>query len=519
MVRSDKSKIIKNAFISSAGKYGEYVLALVSSAIIARALGKSDYGTYAYIIWMCGWMIALSNIALPTTIIRYVAECRGADRIDQAERLSKKYLTEQSITTVIICLFFVVFTYFFQPEAIKEQPQITALFICIAVFFKARYIYMNSIAKGYERFDLEAISSVVVGVMGVALVAVLAYYQSDVTEFVVAYLLTSFLLMFALWLLFKINKIRLRRGAVDGELLKQATDFKRATVLLGMVGIFGNRTVEMMLLGQFASSEQVAYLTIAAALTKGFVDLLTVGLTSVLMPSMANAIGRSRTDELQKLFLESTRFYLFCGVGIAFSGILLAKPVIAAVYGADFLSGAWVMSWTMGISGMAMSGAAVGAYLSTTNNQRLRVKFAATVITCNIILAVILVPKLGLVGAVISIGVSALIGLILGFQWVVRNLGATIPFGRYFRIILSGVLAILIVYGPVYYYDDLLISFFAFFLYAFLYLILSIRLNCWLQADYALISSFVVKLPARLNQFVSQLVLVVAFLAGKKLPH
>ena len=80
MVRSDKSKIIKNAFISSAGKYGEYVLALVSSAIIARALGKSDYGTYAYIIWMCGWMIALSNIALPTTIIRYVAECRGAGK-------------------------------------------------------------------------------------------------------------------------------------------------------------------------------------------------------------------------------------------------------------------------------------------------------------------------------------------------------------------------------------------------------------------------------------------------------
>lgn len=518
MNSSLKNSIVRNALISSAGKYGEYALALISSAIIARALGKVDYGTYAYIIWLCGWMIKLSNISLPTTVIRFIAESRGANQPEEGQKLAHKLAGRQSITTLIVCLAFLIAAHFYRPAAFADQTNGILLFICIAVFFKARYIYRIAIAKGNERFDLEAISSILVGAIGVTLVALLAFYESSIADFLIVYTLTSFLLSLALWILFKVNKIQTRRGSIDANFLVKANDFRRTTFLLGLVTVFGNRAIEMLLLGQYGTPEEVAFFTIAGALTRGVKDLLTVGLTAVLMSSMANAMGRSRLDHLQKIFLESTRFYLFCGVGIGFSSLLLAKPMIGFVYGNDFLDGAWVMSFTLCFSGIAVTASAVGAYLSTTDNQKLKVRFALCTLSVNLILAILLVPSYGLAGALISTGLTRVFSTVLGLQWVVRDLDTPIPISQYLRTITAGLLAIVIVYAFTFNTQNLLILFFAAIIYGILYVILTIALNCWSESDYKIIQSIQNKLPKAIHPSYQRLVIIIAFITRKKLP-
>jgi len=513
-----KNSIARNALISFAGKYGEYALALISSAIIARALGKDDYGTYAYIIWLCGWMIKMSNISLPTTIIRFIAESRGANQPEEGQKLAHKYSRHQTITTFIVCLCAVIAAHLYQPTTLVDQPQTVLIFICLAVFYKARYVYMVAIAKGNDRFDLEAIASVLVGVIGVTLVGLLAFYNGSVSDFLIAYTLTSFLLSLVLWVLFKINKLRSRRGPINAELSAKADKFRKATFLLGLVEVFGNRTFEMLLLGQYGVAEDVAYLAIASALTRGVVDLLTVGLTAVLMSSMANAMGRSRPDQLQKIFLESTRFYLFCGVGIACASILLARPMIGIIYGQEYLAGAWVMSWILCISGIGITASSVGAYLSTTDNQTLRVKFAVYVLAVNFILAVLLVPQYGLTGALVSIGLSAIFSTALGLQWVIRDLDAPVPIGQYVRTLMAGIIALAVLYLLTLGIQNLFALLFSSLLYGLLYVILTIKFNCWTSSDYQLINSIENKIPNRIHPSYRKLVSIIAYITGKKLP-
>lgn len=506
MVSSNRSRILKNALITMAGKYGEYILALLSSAIIARALGPTEYGVYAYIIWISGWMIRLSNISLPLTIIRFVAECRGSGYPEHGDHLAHHYSSQQSLTTLLVCLSFSLGIYFFRPEALKEHSFEIVGLICVAVFFKARYMYLVALAKGYERFDFEAIASVLVGIISIGMVAILAWYQEPVSSFVCAFALTSLFLAIAIALMLRFNKIRISRGELPESLLSRAKSFRRATFLLGAVSVFGNRSIEMFLIGQFASTQDVGYLSIAGALTRGLVDLLTVGLTAVLMPAMASAFGGKQNDRINRLFSESTKYYLFFGLAIAVSSFFISKPVIQIIYGSEFLAGSWVMTVVMFSSGLSLSTVSVGSYLSTTERQDLRVKFALAVLGFNLLIAAVLVPRFGLNGALISIFSSAIFSTCIGFQWVARNIEGSLPYGVYSRIILAASCSALPCLWLNYNIRFTLAWLVYAGLFAALYLLFSVLLKCWNNDDYRMVGSIASKLPPILAKPIQRMV-------------
>jgi len=499
MISTNRASVVNNVIITTIGTYGETLLALIASAIIARALGPSEYGIYTYVIFLSGWMIKLSNISLPATAIRFVAESRGSGKLERSSRVAGILLTRQTINSVLVCLGFILFLQFFTPEILEDQHSLLYALICVAVFFKARYVFTVSIAKGHERFDIEAISTILVGIATIAMVAVLAFVSQRVDSFVMVYTISSYLMLVAAWHLCRSNGIRYERGPIDSEYLDKVHKYRRLAVLLGLVALLGGSSLEMFLLGQYATTAQVGFFALSIALTRGLNELCTAGLSTILMPRMAHAFGADNVKGVRNIFLESTRFYIFFGIGLGLSGLVIAEPVIFIVFGSEFIDAAWVFAAVLMIAGYGMTSAAVGAFLSTTDRQDVRVKFAVSVLIVHFVLVFSLVPLYGLLGAVVSSACSTLFRVVLGFQWVVRNLGVALPYGLYLRLLSAGLLAMAPALALAHYVDFVAVDIFAAVLFAGLYLLLSIKLGCWYSKDLDLVKHVVSLLPGAMS--------------------
>lgn len=68
----------------SIATYPELALGLLQGVVIARSLGRAEFGHYAFAPWACGTLITLSNNALTMSSIKLIAEARGAGRANVA---------------------------------------------------------------------------------------------------------------------------------------------------------------------------------------------------------------------------------------------------------------------------------------------------------------------------------------------------------------------------------------------------------------------------------------------------
>ena len=73
---SQRIAVLRSVTIVSLSSYVEFALGLVVSIWIARALGPDDFGRYAFIVWLCSWLITCSNNALTTSSTKFIAEVR-----------------------------------------------------------------------------------------------------------------------------------------------------------------------------------------------------------------------------------------------------------------------------------------------------------------------------------------------------------------------------------------------------------------------------------------------------------
>ena len=76
-LRVSNRRVLNTAY-ASLGVYVEYLLGLVASILIARALQPADMGVYGLLVWICATGVVVANAGITLAAIKFVAELRGA---------------------------------------------------------------------------------------------------------------------------------------------------------------------------------------------------------------------------------------------------------------------------------------------------------------------------------------------------------------------------------------------------------------------------------------------------------
>ena len=130
---------------------------------------------------------------------------------------------------------------------------------------------------------------------------------------------------------------------------------------------------------------------------------LPVVLANTFLPRIGRGSGRFASDPgLRQLY----RSAWFLGVGMALTSMMVLPPLVPLVFGDEFLPAQAALVWLGPAAFAVATGCASGVWLNTQGFQKLIAQRSAIGALVNIILNLLLIPRMGFIGAALATSVS-----------------------------------------------------------------------------------------------------------------
>jgi O-antigen/teichoic acid export membrane protein len=494
-----QSSAIGAALLVTGSTYISFMLGLLASALAARALGPHDFGRYAYVVWLSGVLVVVANNGLTTTAIRFISELRGAGRGSDVDAIHGWLWKRQVACSVGTIVLLTACLSLLKPSDWTESLAIFGIVVAVSVFAKSMYLFDVSAAKGHRQFGVEATSSVALSVLNALAVLALFLLHLGLLSYLAVFAAVSVGYAVAGRILLSRRGIVSTAGPIGDELRQRVGQHLFWTVVLCLIAAFGSRATETYLLNRLWTAADVGFFAIAVAICRGGAEILSSGLTSVLMPLMAQGYGEQGLDRVKSILAASVRYFTFAGLVLAGVGTLWAESLVTLIYGDQYAAAVPVFQVMVIATGLTLSQGAFGAVLSTTDNQRLRAAAAAILVTLAAGLALLLVPPYGLRGATASVALGAVITLAVVALMVTRTVGATLPWRELSRLLAAAAAAFAVVALCAYVLPHPLVRFVLGVAYVWLLTMASVRFGAWTSEDFRMMSEFANRKPRQLG--------------------
>lgn len=494
-----RAAVLRAALLTTGSTYISFVLGLLVSVLVARSLGPDDYGRYAYVVWLAGILVMLSNNGLTSTGIKFVSECLGRQDSDGAARVHGWLRRQQMLCIGVVGVFFLCVIPFIKPSGWTGHLWVLICTVQLAAGVKALSMFNTSIAKGYGVFTIEALTNLVASVSNAVAAGMLAWLHAPTFAYVVMFAMTS-----VIYLTMSHGQLR-RRGVLPGparpaaDLLERLKPHLWWTVGLTAITAIGSKSVDTLLLNAWVGAADVGYYAIAQGLTRGGVELLVSGLSAVAMPLMGYAFGSGEPARIRRVFEDTTRYYQFLGLIIAGVGWFWSDVVVNLMYGSRYATVVPVLRIMVISSGMLLANGAASAVLTNSDNQRFRVMVTLLSFALSASIAVALIPRFGVIGAALAqTGASVVSSLVL-IVGIRKYVGLDAPWLLLMRQYVAALLAALLGFGLVWLAGARWGAWLAGPVYALGFVVLSLFLGVWRPEEVGHLDKYVDRYPGVLG--------------------
>ncbi|AKJ29879.1 oligosaccharide flippase family protein [Caldimonas brevitalea] len=481
--------VFRSALLITGSTYVAYAAGLVTNMIIARGLGPADFGRYSYLVWLSGLLVVFMNNGLTTSAIRFISECMGREDAPAARKLHRWFAARHWAACAVVGGVFLAALPWVKPAGWDGHLLTFAAVALAAALARAWYLFGVSVAKGHGLFGLEAASVSLLAVANLVAAGIGLLAGAHLLGFLLIFVLHSLAhpLVIARWS--RKAGVQADPGESDPALLARVRPHLYWTVVLTFAAALSNKSVETFLLNSLVGPEAVGFFTIAAALTRGGVDLLSSGLTTILMPTMAHAYGAGGVERVSRITSDAARYFQYLGLLLAGVGAFWAAPAIQIMYGPKFAEAALLLEVMVVVGGLTLTQGTFGALLSTTDNQRVRAGVAVFSVVFSAVTALLLVPRFGIIGAVVAHAISSVVVLVVVALLVVRTLKIQLPLADVGRMLLAAAGGAALALPIALLAPGLLGRLAAGVVYAVAYIACSLFLRVWYTRDMAVIGS------------------------------
>ena len=439
---STRNAILKNTLFSSVGIYTEYFLGMLTSIIIARHLGPADFGAYSLVIWLVAAGVTITNSAVASAVIKFLAELRGAGmetRIRSLLAWARK---------VQVCLLAVVVTtgaVLFLAHGDRIMPDfnhgLLLSILILTTILRAMYMLNIGIAKGYENFRATAAIALIVAPLNLVLILIVWLLDGPMEWFLGAFTVSSV----AFWW---VSSRQVRpllppaetREPLDDAMLRRLRSYMTLVAVTVTVSFVTASEIEVLFLTLLDSSASAGQFKVAYQLSSGALLLVPGVFGALLLPMMANAQAQGRQVASRRLAMSTTYLAALALPLVAF-GLAFADGIIGLLYGDAFAPAAFAFAACLATGAFSVVSQGASSYLLGSDRQR---TLMIVVLTCSLVkvgLDIVLIRSHGLAGAVAAYGATSILmgSLLLGLA--LRYSGARLEWGRITRALLAAAIA------------------------------------------------------------------------------
>ena len=408
---------------------GQIVSTLISSLgviFVARFLGSVDYGEVTVVMIPMNIVILFQGIGVDQAMTRFLAKYRGEGRTKDLKVITTVGLSFCVAVSLVSAALLWLSSGWLARNFLQNERLVPLLNVAVlAVVGNTLLTTIQSILVGYERMGLRSVTMISLSVVKSFLAPLLvwlglgpygAVLGNSVGMLVVGIFSLVLLIVFV-------------RGHDGGS----SIGFSEA--LRGLF-VFGLPLYMANLLGgglqQLYNSLMAIYVDVSlignysAAVNFGaLVAVFTGPITTALYPLFSKM---NREDKgLRVVFQSSVKYTALIILPVAMGLILLADPVVGIVYGSDFVFTAFYLKLYLvaflfsGLGNFSVNNLfnGIGETRQSFNTNLLALLVGAP-------MALLLIPRFGVVGLLFTMVVAPRVGLFYGLWWIKKTFGFSV---------------------------------------------------------------------------------------------
>lgn len=407
-------KIAKNIGVLLFAKIVSHIINFFFIMYTARYFGAEGFGILSFALAFTGLFGVFSDIGLATLTVREVARDKS---------LAQKYLGNivvMKIILVVITFGLIVLTINLlgYPEQTVKVVYLVALSIIAGAFSEMFY----SIFHAYEKMEYHSVGHILRSALMLSGALFAISKGFSVVGFAYIYFFVSavvlgYCFVVCVWK-FVLPKIEVDWGFWKPT-IKEALPFWLSGVFV--VVYF---RIDMVMLSMIKGDAAVGWYAASYRLIDALA-FIPVSLTSAIYPVFSKLYGNSE-NSLKMIFEKCFKYLFIIAFPIGVGTTLLADRIILLIFGSEFIPSIIALQILIWAGVLSFINCTPATLLNSINEQKTLMKITGLGAIFNISMNLILIPKLGYVGASIAtVATEFIVGVILFYfisKYMYKNL-------------------------------------------------------------------------------------------------
>lgn len=387
-----------------AGKAAAYGLGMLSLVLMARILGPALLGRYQLGLVIVQVGSVLCTLGFGNGLVRFISpfEIEGGEKIPSLLlfSLGTTVLASVALSATLYFLSSYIAHHYFHSAEMTDVIKLFCLYLPVFALFRVG----SSAVTGAKRPDLESnIENIAAPSAFIVLLLAVALLGGGLFGCIAVRVLSHVIAIACIfWFLVRRYGRFFRRWSRSFE-LKKYLSFTFPMMLIGLVYLLLGR-MDVIMLGYFVEDRAVGIYTVAVRLAMFIVVGLEI-MVPVVGPNFADLGTRKDMPTIAALLSSSTKGAFYVGL-VIFSIIAVLGTDILRIFGREFAGGAFVLLILAAGQLVNSLTGPVGQLLIMTGKHAWEVANSLVMVGLCFILNLILIPRMGIVGAAVATSIS-----------------------------------------------------------------------------------------------------------------
>lgn len=364
------------------------ILPFITAPYLSRVVGAEGIGVYSYSYSIASYFLYIAALGISNYGNRTIAGVRD-DKEKRSKVFSEIYIM-QLATGLISIVMYLIYICFISQEKVSAVCQLA---LVVSSVFDINWFFF-----GMEKFKLTVIRNTCIKILTVGVIFIFVKSQADVYKYILIMSVGTLVSQIILWpfikkyIKFKIPQIK--------DVVKH---FKPNIILfIPVIAVSIYKIMDKIMLGQISSMESVGYYENAERLINVPISLITaIGI--VMLPKISGYIAKGKEEDSKKYFDLFMLIIIIFSNGAVFGLIGISDEFVTIFYGEGFELTSMLLKYlSVTIIFLAVGNVLRTQYLIPKKKDDIYIKSAIIGAISNLIVNIILIPKLNAIGAAIG---------------------------------------------------------------------------------------------------------------------
>ncbi|UCH83858.1 MAG: oligosaccharide flippase family protein [Candidatus Latescibacterota bacterium] len=425
-------------FWSVLSKTSRFVLGIASSVIVVRSLGEYDYGILSLVRAVLAFVLVIAGFGLGQSLLKFIPVFKVArDRRGARGLVRRVAFIQGGVWAVLLAICYFGADKF---ESLFGYDGV-GLFLWIAValaFFEMAFLLVTHVLQAYYDTKLLTAANVASHLVFIAFLLVLlprdwgviGVFSAAAAGNMVATLIVLRRMMshFA-----ETEEVAEASGVDRRRILRFALPF----AAIGVLNIIVWRQSEVLFLAHFRGAEETGFFDLAYRLPQTLLEFVPGTVWPIVMAGISEVYTRNASD-LNKAIDKYYRMLFLLSAPICMTGIVLGGRLITVLYTEAMAPSAIPAQFFFAIFSVSFFGTPLSMALYVIEKSHANLIIYSVLAMINVGLDLLLIPRFGIVGAIIPVGIVILISPFAYKRVLARYVSGTrVPLGFIARCFLA----------------------------------------------------------------------------------